>query len=292
MRKKITISRVWNFIGILAALMLLTSCQQDKRMLKKFVSRFNAEEYNASSAYIYPSDQSQLAFFTNEVREKSPNSFLKVKESTFDEGKNSLIVTFQWENPTEVIYNYFNDIGRPLSPDGELIDTIPVRHTVDGDRLAFTLGLPGRDNSQLRMVQIKGDNIKSLNIYKRPGGKVIRTLENGKSILTDKSSARGKYYWVYWVTDNGNVASGFVKKAQLNVTDTPYFHIGILDSMGLIVALIVMIVLVVPILLARALFITPYTAIVGVAIILGCLYLCYECIEKILFELFIINLPY
>lgn len=291
MRRKINLKLVWNLLGILTILML-TSCQQDKRTLKKFVSRFNAEEYNASSEYIYPADQSQLAFFTDEVREKSPNSFLKVEESTFDKEQNRLIVTFKWENPTEVLYTYFASTGRPLSPDGEFTDTIDIRHTVDGNKLSFNLGLPGRDNSQLRMVQIKGDDIKALNIYKRPGGKVIKTLENGKSIMTDKSSAKGKYYRVFWVTEDGSVASGYVKKTQLNVTDTPYFHVGILDSMGLIVALIVMIVLVVPILLARALFITPYTAIVGVAIILGCLYVCYECIEKILFELFIINLPY
>jgi len=57
--------------GCALLMLMFTSCQKDERMLKKFVSRFNAEEYTSASAYIYAENLTDLAFFMQEVRAKN-----------------------------------------------------------------------------------------------------------------------------------------------------------------------------------------------------------------------------
>ena len=73
---------------------------------------------------------------------------------------------------------------------------------------------------------------------------------------------------------------------------------GIFDSMGLILALIIIIVIAVPVyflgsIAQSILSLNPLLGVViCIGLILGVLYVIYQLLEKILFELFIINLPY
>jgi len=280
--------------GCTLLVLMFTSCQKDERMLKKFVSRFNAGEYEASSAYIYDEDLTGLAFFCREVRSKNEQAFLKIENQDYEDDIKGIVVNMKWENANETLRRYFANIGRPLSADGELLDTIHVYETTDGDKLSFNWGIPHTAGNKLMMAEVKSDNdkVQAVNIRLTPDGKIINTLRRGERILADKSSEQGDSYPVYWVSDKGDVEQGFVKARLLDLTDTPYFSMGIFSSMSLLVALILAVVILLPLFLLRALFTNPILALIGLGLLLVCLFIFYECIEKILFELFIINLPY
>lgn len=281
-------------LGLVLLLLTFSSCQQDERMLKKFVSRLNAREYNASSVYIYGEDQSQLAFFTKEVMGKNKHAFLKVDECDYDNDRKSLSVNFKWKNANETLRNYFKNIGHPLAEDGSIAETLKVVETTDGDKLSFNWGLPHTTGNNLLMagVHSESNGIKSVNIRKTPNGKVIGELRKDNKILADKSDIQGGSYSVYWVDDNGNISQGFIKAKLLNLTEEPYFNIGIFDSIGLFVALIIAVVILLPLFWIKSLFSNPALALIGIGLFLTCLYIFYQCVEKIVFDLFLINLPY
>ena len=101
----------------------------------------------------------------------------------------------------------------------------------------------------------------------------------------------------YLVNDNSQVQRGYIYTANMSVKESAFFTLGIFDSMSLLVAVIVILIIIVPLYyissLATGLFGIPVAGpVICIGIILGCLYVVYQLIEKILFELFIINLPY
>lgn len=281
-------------LEILLVLSTFISCQQDERMLKKFVSRYNAKEYDASSAYIYNEDLTGLAFFTQEVKSKNKQAFIKLEDYDYNDDVKGIVVNIKLENANETTRQYFANIGHPLTADGMLTDTIHVYETTDGNKLSFNWGLPHTADNKLMMAEIKGENdkVQAVNIRKTPDGKIINELPKGKRILADKASEQGGSYPVYWVNDNGNVEQGFIKAHLLDLTDTPYFSMGFFDSIGLLVVLILAVVILLPLFLLRALFTNPTLALIGLGLLIFCLYIFYQCVEKLLFEMFIINLPY
>lgn len=285
---------VLKFLRLVLIATTFSSCQQDERMLDKFVSRFNAEEYNASSAYIYDDDLTGLAFFCREVRTKNKQAFIKIEDSDYDSDVKGIVVKMKWENANETLRRYFANIGRPLSPDNELVDTIHVYETTDGNKLSFNWGLPHTTENKLMMAEVKSDNdkVQAVNIRQTPDGKIINKLTKGERILADESSEQDGSYPVYWVNSNGDVEQGFIKARLLSLNDSPYFSVGILDTMGIFVALILAVVILLPLYFIKGLFGNPALALIGLGLLLFCLYIFYQCIEKILFELFIINLPY
>lgn len=279
---------------LLVTVVSLASCQKDERMFKKFVSRYNAKEFDASSAYIYNGDLTQLAFFTQEVKKKEPDAFIKIEECDYNSDTRTLDVTLRWENAGKLLTSYLKGIGHPVAPDGTMHEKIKVVETTDGDRLAFNWGLPRTDDSKLMMAGVHSDNeeITAVNIRATPGGDVVGVLSKGDRILADENGLDDGCYPVYWVDSEGSVNKGYMKASLLNLSSSTFFHLGILDSMGLFVVLIIAVVVLLPLFLLRALFLNPFLAVVGIGLLLFCLYIFYQCIEKILFELFIINLPY
>ena len=89
------------------ALFALTSCDNDGRMVKKFLSRINAREINASSLYIYPGDHAKLRLYAD-MLEKSPNTYMKLLDKRDVEVGNQkgVVVELECVNPTPYFYNY------------------------------------------------------------------------------------------------------------------------------------------------------------------------------------------
>lgn len=99
------------------------------------------------------------------------------------------------------------------------------------------------------------------------------------------------------VDKDGNVIDGYVIDTNLSVQKSSFFDLNLFDSMTLTVAIVILVVIVVFFVFGSSIFMM-FSAIPGVGIvviigsILGLLYTVYQLLEKILFELFIINLPY
>ena len=273
------------FFGLLAIVLLsLCSCTSfnNDRRLKKFVSRFNAKEYACASTYIYPDDRMQLAFFANEVRKKVPNAFIEIEESETED--NYVVAKLKWKNANDFLRNYFAHIGKPLDEEDVLIDTLRIKETMEGDCFSFDWGSPELNTEKLRLASISAENVERMNIRAGAGqgSRIIGKLEKGDDIL---------------IEDDGKGWSGYIYTTNMSVKESAFFTLGIFDSMGLLVALIVIVVICVPLFFLRGIVESiMQSGCVGmgacVILLLGLLYVIYQLIEKILFELFVINLPY
>lgn len=291
------------FVLGICLIMVFQSCQSysDGRMLKKFISRFNAEEYSCAAAYVYPGDRMNLAFFAKEAKTLAPSAIIKLQD--YDtEGKGDeryITATLKWLNVTPALKSYFNSIGTPLDDKDCQTVKLKVRETNDGETLSFVWGVPGvlSDNLWIASVEKEdGKPIKDVDIYSQPSleskklGKVDHDLIAGQ---TDNEGWRP----VYQVTQDGEVTISYIQTDDVELDRTAYFTLGIFDSMSVIVALIIVIVIIVPLFMfhsvIESLFTLPKVGpIVCIALILGLVCIVYQLLEKILFELFIINLPY
>lgn len=284
----------------------LTSCQSysDGRMLKKFISRFNAEEYSCAAAYIYPGDRMNLAFFAKEAKTLAPNSIIKLQDYK-TEGKGDeryITATLKWLNVTPALKSYFDSIGAPLDNKDCQKVKLKVRDTNDGETLSFIWGIPGvlSDNLWIASVEKEEDEdgkpIKEVDIYSQPSLKSKKLGKFDHDLIAGPEDDDG---WrpVYQVTKDGDVTISYIQTNDVKLDRTAYFTLGIFDSMSVIVALIIVVVIIVPLFMfhsvIESLFSLPTVGpIVCIVLILGLIYIIYQLIEKILFELFIINLPY
>lgn len=292
------------YILIMSITLLLQSCQSysDGRMLKKFISRFNAEEYASAATYVYPGDRMNVAFFANEVKTLAPHTFIKLEDyDTEGSGENRYIkATLKWENTTPALLSYFSNIGHPLDANGIQTINLKIRDTNDGETITFPWGIPNVLPENLWIANKKGgDKSKNLPIqlYSSPSSKSNAVDKTDEDLIVGQEDDAG---WrpAYQVTKDGELVTYYIPKdSTIDLDRTAFFHLGIFDSVGVIVALIILIVIVAPFFLLKgvieALFTNSmYGPIIVVALILGAIYVIYQLLEQILFELFIINLPY
>ena len=186
------------FVVLSLVVLSLCSCTNlnNDRRLKKFVSRFNAEEYACASTYIYPDDRMHLAFFANEVRKKVPNAFIEIEDSETKDGY--VVAKLKWKNANDFLRKYFANIGKPLSENDVLIDTIRVKETLDGDCFSFDWGSPDLNTKKLKLASITEENVERMNIRTGAGkgARIIGKLEKGDNIgglVVIKSTTKAKY---------------------------------------------------------------------------------------------------
>ena len=285
----------WILLGLM--MISFSSCTNysNERSLKKFISRFNMKEYASASTYIYPDDKLQLAFFANEVRKKAPNAFVKIDYCTAKDDE--VIATLKWVNANDFLRNYFANIGKKLNAEDAFVDKIKVKETVNGPRLVFNWGCPFINTEKLKLARITFENVERMNIRSGAGKnyRVIGNLARGDDILIDNSE--NGWSRCYQVNNEGQVQVGYIYTKDMLITESAFFSLGIFESMSLLVAVIIIVVICFPLIYLQA--IVEAIKLMGcssmffaVILILGFIYVFYHLLEKILFELFIINLPY
>lgn len=284
---------------------LFQSCQSysDGRMLKKFISRFNAEEYACAASYVYPGDRMNVAFFAKEVKKLAPHTFIKLEDYKTEkqDGQRFMKVKLKWENTTPALQKYFQLIGHPLDNEGSQDITLHIRDTNDGEKISFVWGIPNALSDNLWIASIKekdGKPVASINLYKEPSSnsKIWGTMSQDMIVEQDGNS---EWMQVYEVDNEGNLNTLFIHKSDsIDLDRTAYFSVGIFDSIGVILALIIIIAIIVPLYYLSSFTSSIFTQIpivgpiICIALLLVILYVIYQLLEKILFELFIINLPY
>lgn len=134
--------------------------------------------------------------------------------------------------------------------------------------------------------------------YSEPSEKAkqIRAFED--PVIVGEESADG-WFRIYEVDKNGAMTYSYLKNDPVISTDSSaFFHIGLLDSLGLVVAIIVIVVVIAIVFILCG----PLSSIINgipwagpiilICLVLGGIYIIYQMLEKIMFEMFIINLPY
>lgn len=280
----------------LLASVSLCSCagSENQRLLRKFVGRLNAREYACAGQYLYPNDKMKYAFFVNEVLRECPNAFVTIKDCK-EEG-DSLCVTYKFECADRFLRSYFANIGKPLNDDDELTDCMKVCLGRDGKCLSFTWGARELDDSRLQMASFSGD-VQEMNIRSGRGTRhrVVGRLKSSQDIVIERSA--GDWAPCFFLDDDVRLRRGYIYQKNLSVSESAFFSLSVFDSLGLFVALVIAVVVCVPLVFVSSIIQSfrgtgGFGSLLCIALIGGLLYVFYQLIEKILFELFLINLPY
>jgi hypothetical protein len=288
--------------GIAFGLCLLCfcSCSNDGRLVKKFIARVNAKEVNAASKYVYPADHASLYFFNEEVLKKTPNLLLKVveKENVMVDGQKGVALKIECKNVSQFFVNYMQNLNM-LDENNCIVDTIFVKETGKGDKITFGWAKIQGENLYLASIDEKQSNVSSLNIRsgKSENNDILGKLTMDNKIVIDEYSENPDWVQCFTIDHTCNIVQGHIKKSPALKKDSLFFSLGIFDGLSLLVAVIILVVIAFPILyigsIVQALFGAGIGGIIAcVALILGLIYTVYQLLENILFELFLINLPY
>ena len=280
-----------------ALLIVATSCNFNKREVKKFFKRLNAKEVNSAASYIISDDQANLYYFNNQYWSGNGSDFeIMEMESQMIGEKPCVIVKLKCNNCSEDLLTYFKN--RKVLQADIITDTIFVKK-VNGDKyLTFDLG--GYDpqlSKVLRLAQVKSN---SVNIRSGPGigYSIISTLKKTDEVTIDDGFVNSEWRKCIFTDERGKLTVGYISSSLTEIKDVSYFQIGWFGKLGLlgasIIALVVLIV-VFPLMLTT-IFRTASDNVVFALILFGVLIaivlLTYEIIEGVLFELFLINLPF
>ena len=146
------------------------------------------------------------------------------------------------------------------------------------------------------MASISAEDVEWMNIRtdSSTNSQIIGKLGKGNDILIE---AEGNDWSRCYIVNNSQIQTGYIYTGYLSVKESAFSSLSIFDSMSLLVAMIVIVVICVPLYLLRgaveSIMMSGCTGMASaVLLILALLAVIYQLIEKILFELFIINLPY
>ena len=295
-RVKISNMKYIKFVMGLFMLYALSSCSEGENMLKKFESRLNADEFDCAASYIYDGDNPTFTFFVDEILKKNENLLIEVDDSNNEtvNGEEVVIAKFRLKNSNSKVDNFFENLGYHVE-NGCFTDTIRLRETNEGKKLSFRWGVRNTDEGILRVAKfISSDNgVSSITMNIKSGGS--RKIETGDETIVD--THEGKKLRCYVVDHQGKIREGSIPNTQIELKNKSYSTLGIIDSMSVLTAVIVLVIVVLVFggihLIASAFMAIPVGGIfLLVGSILGLIYCAYQLLEKILFELFIINLPY
>lgn len=288
--------RNW-FVWLLCAF-TITSCSKQERDLEKFIARLNAREINEASTYIYEGDHARFRFFCN-MLEKNSNLFFELhsKRDILVDGKEAIAVEIECVNISPFFRNYMEPLNL-LQPDGTMRDTIYIRRTSKGKKLSFDWAGIGGEN--LKIASISNPNVNTMNIRESnsTNSRIVGKLPQGSSILIDEYTEDPKWVRCYGLDYQCRKQEGFIYKPSLSTISCDFFHLGIFESMSILLAAIIFFILGVIIVYGGAIIDAVFSGggcggwILTTIMIIGILILMYMLLEKILFELFLINLPY
>jgi len=286
------------FMGL--CLVCFCSCSNDGRLVKKFIGRMNAKEVNAASKYIYTADHASLYFFNEEVLSKTPNLLFKLieKENIMFDGKKGVVVKIQCENVSQFFVNYMQNLNM-LDENNCIEDTIFIKETYKGNKITFSWAKIRGENLYLASINEMNKNVSSLHIRsgKSEQSGVIGELTKNKKIVIDEYSEDPNWVQCFTIDYKCNIIQGYIIKSPDLTKDSLFFSLGIFEGLSLLVAVIILFVLALPIVyignIVRALWSIPgFGIILSVSLVFGLIYTTYQLLENILFELFLINLPY
>ena len=103
----------------LFTLFLLTSCNSNERMVKKFIKRINAREINSASKYLWPEDHASLYVFNQRFLADDKLTTFDIKE--VNENGSTITATIDLLNAKEGLKAYLDSLGM-----------------LDGNKLSFT----------------------------------------------------------------------------------------------------------------------------------------------------------
>lgn len=266
--------------------LVCTSCHYDGRRINKLIDRINYHEVDLASKYVYPGDHASLFLFANEAMSLAPNLEMDVVDKTNyknKEGEKFVITTIECKNTTQFFEDFV--IKNHLSKDGKtIIDTFAIRSTQKKDFVSFDWGIKHAEPENMFPYKTHA----AVQVFSKPNksSQKIFSIPEEKEIVCKRIGQDTTWYECFYIAPTGERLSGYINYHEGEKLST-YFTMGFLEGLGIIIMLVVTLVFVIiPILFWR---INP---IVGIVCVLISIFLVYNMLAHLLFELFLIHLPY
>lgn len=288
-------SKMKDLLTPLIALFILSACNSNERMVKKFIKRINAREINSASKYLWPEDHASLYVFNER--------FLAFdKLTTFDiyevnENGTTITAKINLLNAKEGLKAYFDSLG--MLKGNTLNLTFTKRKTEETDYISLQFpwddcGLP----SQLKRSSIETE---SLNLRSGPGlgYPVQKVVSQNEDILIDANYKNNGWRKGFDFSDNGPLVTLYFSSKLSDEKDISFFTLGYFGTVSIILLSILGVLiwfLVYPLVLFGGIFKSaseaPQMALVLLLLMISSMYFTYQLLENMLFEIFMINIPY
>ena len=273
------------FIATIVAL-LCSACSYDGRKIDKLIDRINYDEAELASKYVYPGDHASLFLFENEAMCLAPNLEMTIlkKKNYKDANKDKfVIVTIECKNTTQFFEDFL--IKNNLSADGKIIiDTFAIKSFQKKKYVSFDWGIKHSEPENMFPYRTHAD----VQVYSNPdksSSKIFR-IPKERKIVCKRIGQDTTWYECFYIAPDGKRLSGYINYHEGSRLES-YFTIGFIESLGIIIMLVVSLVfIIIPILLMRV------HPVWGIICVLLSLFLVYNMLAHILFELFLIHLPY
>lgn len=286
-----------NLITIVILFLLVCSCNSNERRVKKFIKRLNAREINSASKYVWPEDHASLFIFNERFLINDELTTFDILELKSDENNEVVTATFELLNAKENLRAYFDSLG--WLKENKLTLTFIPRKTQEADYVSIQF--PWDDcklPSSIKKSSVQADR---LNLRSGPGlgYSVKRVAEQNEELLIDANYKNNNWRKGFIFNDQGQVETYYFSINWSDEKEISFFTIGYFGTISLIMLGIIGIVvwfLVYPLVLFGGIFRAaseaPSMALILLALMVGSMYFTYQLLENMLFELFLINLPY
>lgn len=265
---------------------LATSCHYDGLKINKMVDRINYHEIDLASKYVYPGDHASLFLFDNEALALAPNLELEIldKENYKNtQGEKFVITTLKCNNTTKFFEDFIKKNN--LSKDGKtIIDTIAIKHTQKKKYIGFDWGIKHSESENM-FPYLTHEEVPVYAGMSTSSQKLI-SIPTERKIVCKRLGQDTTWYECFFILPSGERQNGYINYHKGQKLDS-YFTLGLVESLGIIILLIVTLgFIIIPILLFK---IHP---VVGIICVVGAIFIVYNMLAHILFELFLIHLPY
>lgn len=273
-------------------LFFLTSCNSNERMVKKFIKRINAREINSASKYLWPEDHASLYVFNERFLADDKLTTFDIKE--VNENGTTITAKIDLLNAKEGLKAYFDSLG--MLNGNTLNLTFSTRKTEEADYISIQFpwddcGLPAK--LKRSSVQTEALNLRSGPGLGYPVQKVVKQNED---LLIDADYVNNDWRKGFAFGDNGQVETLYFSSKLSDEEELSFFTLGYFGTASLLILCLVGILIVIfcALLLIFGVMSIPAGGIglLLIALFFGVLYFAYQIVESMIFELFMINLPY
>lgn len=289
------ISSMKTILTVIISFFILTSCNSNERMVKKFIKRINAREINSASKYLWPEDHASLYVFNQRFLQNDELTTFEIEEVT----ENNEVITAKINllNAKDDLKNYFNSLG--LLDGNRLHLTFNTRKTEESNYISIQF--PSNDCGLPQKLKRSSIQTEMLNLRSGPGlgYAVKKQAKQNEDLLIDAGYTHEGWRKGYDFDENGNLQTFYFSSKLSDEKEISFFTLGYFGTTSLIILGLLGILiwfLVYPLVLFGGIFRAageaPQMALILLALMVGSMYFTYQLLENMLFELFLINLPY
>jgi hypothetical protein len=274
---------------------LLTSCNSHERRVKKFIKRINAREINSASKYLWPEDHASLYVFNERFLAHDKLTTFEIKDVIADENNEKIITTIELLNAKEGLKSYFDSLG--LLKENILTLTFTTRKTEESDFVSIQL--PWSDCQLPPNLKKSSVQTESLNLRSGPGlgFPVQKVAKQGDDLLIDADYKNNGWRKGFEFNETGEVETLYFSSKLSDENQLSFFNLGYFATTSILLlcvigVIVVLISIITTIFSFKALGESAGLGLALFGLLAAIIFFTYQIIENLLFELFLINLPY